>query len=98
MSVYFNYDKFPLIEIKLGGNFNDDEKFEEILKELFEIFSKKKKFNLLIDIENCGNVSFKYCFQMAEFIKKIKDENISYLDECTIKLSNVSSNFSIIIT
>ena len=78
---------FPIIKIKLAGDITT-----EYLNDFFDIwlsfYKKEQYFYLLFDICDVNNPSIKNAFQLATFIKKIKQKNPQYLKKSILILNN----------
>jgi len=89
MDKFYTVDdtQFPIIKIKLEGDITT-----KYLNEFFDIwlsfYEKKKNFYLFFDICNVNNPSIKNAFQLATFIKKIKQKDPQYLKKSILILNN----------
>ena len=89
MNKFYKIDdtQFPIIKIKLEGNVTT-----KYLNEFFDIwlsfYKKEKNFYLLFDICDVNNPSIKNGFQLAKFIKKIKQKKPQYLKKSILILNN----------
>jgi hypothetical protein len=88
MSVNFNLNNFPVINIELSGNFTSDNIVNEFFNNWLSLYELKKDFEIILDTKNIENVSLKYGFYIASIIKKIKKnkEKYKFLYKTTIYL------------
>ena len=70
----FDVKKWPDVHIKLTGVPQNLEEFEDFLEGFDLLYGKKRKFNLIIDSSDIGNVSMYYISRQA-FHMHINEEN-----------------------
>jgi hypothetical protein len=80
----YNTLSFPIVEVKLRGNIQNDEDFKKFLEDWLKIYEKKKDFVFLFDTTDVGFVNIKYAFKMASFVKELKKRDIQYLKHSII--------------
>jgi len=80
----YNTLSFPIVEVKLRDNIQNDEDFKKFLEDWLKIYEKKKDFVFLFDTTDVGFVNIKYAFKMASFVKELKKRDIQYLKHSII--------------
>ncbi len=86
----FDTTNFPVVNVKFKRNINNDQEFDQFIKEWLELYERKEDFVFNFDTTEVGYVSIRYCYKMATFIKNLKkDYPIQYLKESTIQVSNI---------
>ena len=86
----FQYDtsNFPLVKVKLIGNLNDDNQFNQFLNDWLKLYEDQNDFTFLFDTLEVGNPPIKYCIKMANFIKNLRKREYQYLQESIILINN----------
>jgi hypothetical protein len=89
MFTNIDYDKFPLVNVKLSKNIENDNDLDKFFETWLKLYKLKKKFTFLFDTTDCGSINIRYCYAMAEFIKKLKKtEKEHYLEYSIIILKS----------
>lgn len=88
--MFFNFDltNFPLVQIDLSGNINNDKDFKLFTQKWLNLYNKNENFYLIFNTKNLLGANIKYVFYMAIFIKKIKSLKKTYLQSSKILLYN----------
>lgn len=89
MFAEFNYDKFPLVYVKLN-NIDSEEDFDKFLNDWLNLYIQKKDFTFIFDTTNVNKAPLKYSIKMSQFIKNLKRQPRQYLQKSIIL---VNSNF-----
>ena len=84
----YNYDSFPIVNVKLFGYINNDDDFKKFMEEWLNIYNKKIDFEFVFDTKDLLGSNLKYTIYMALFIKKIKSLKYKYLKHSKILLYN----------
>ena len=86
----FQYDNsnFPLVKVKLIGDLNNNDEFDQFLNEWLRLYDNQNDFTFLFDTLEVGNPPLKYCIKMANFIKKLRKRDYQYLQESIILINN----------
>ena len=84
----FNYKYFPYIIIKFNGTIKNDNEFYNFIDNWNNINNNKCEYLMIFDTTELNLVNIKYCFLLANFIKKLKLEikknNKTYLNKSII--------------
>lgn len=84
----YNYDSFPIVNVKFFGYINNDDDFKKFMEEWLNIYNKKIDFEFVFDTKDLLGSNLKYTIYMALFIKKIKSLKYKYLKCSKILLYN----------
>jgi hypothetical protein len=84
----YNYDSFPVVNVKLFGYINNNDDFKKFMEEWLNIYNKKIDFEFVFDTKDLLGSDLKYTIYMAFFIKKIKSLKYKYLKYSKILLYN----------
>jgi hypothetical protein len=84
----FNLKKWPIVEVTLNGIPSDYQEFEYYLQAFDLLYGKKKKFNLLIDATNVGNVSFVYVARQAMHMHQNEDKTKKYVSKIALIINS----------
>jgi hypothetical protein len=87
MFAEFNYDNFPIVNVRLN-NVLDEADFNDFLEKWLKLYLDEKDFVLVFDTLNVSYVPIKYSIRMAEFIKKLKEQPYHYLQKSIIHVNN----------
>ena len=87
MFAEFNYDNFPIVNVRLN-NVSDDSDFDDFLEKWLKLYLDEKDFVLVFDTSNVSHVPIKYSIRMADFIKKLKEQPYHYLQKSIIHVNN----------
>lgn len=74
MFAEYNYDSFPIINVKLN-NVQDDDDFDNFLQEWLNLYIKQEDFIFIFDTTNVSQVPIKYSIRMTDFIRNLKNDN-----------------------
>ena len=86
-SVY-NYDNFPIVDVKFNGKLEEDNQYYNFIRQWTILYQRKQKFKFIFDTTNCGYVNIKYAFMMPNFIQKLKKLPVQYLEKSVIIYNN----------
>lgn len=89
MFAEYNYDSFPIINVKLN-NVQDDEDFDNFLQEWLNLYIKQEDFTFIFDTTNVSQVPIKYSIRMADFIRNLKNDNSYHYLQKSIIIVNSS--------
>lgn len=98
MFAEFNYDNFPIINVRLNNIVNEED-FESFLKVWLNLYLQKQDFIFLFDTTNITYAPIFYSIKMCCFIKKLKsDFNYHYLKKSFMLVNNpfINSMLSLI--
>jgi hypothetical protein len=80
---------FPVVIVTFKKTIENDEEFQDFLKEWLNLYSQEKYFSFIFDTREISEIpSLKYCFQIAAFISRIKSLPVKYLEKSSIIVSN----------
>lgn len=88
MFATYNVTQFPYIFVDFCTALSNDKDFYSFTDQWIQLYNYKKPFILIFNTIPLENVSIKYCFYMAAFIKKIRNMPIQYLQESFIIVKN----------
>jgi hypothetical protein len=90
MFAEFNYDEFPIVNVKFKKiNTNDD--YKAFINKWLLLYQNKKNFSFVFDTTEMGLVNPKYAIKIASFIKDLKKLPIQYLQQSLIIINNKST-------
>ena len=90
MFAEFNYDEFPIVNVKFKKiNTNDD--YKAFINKWLLLYQNKKNFSFVFDTTEMGLVNPKYAIKIASFIKDLKKLPIQYLQRSLIIINNKST-------
>lgn len=84
----FNKENFPIVKVIFNGSPESDDDFQLFLNEWLSLYYEKKEFIFYFDTINLGTPHLKYSLKMSEFIKKLKKNEIQYLQQSIILINN----------
>lgn len=88
MFAEYDIKNFPIVNVKLN-NVENDEDFDNFLREWLKLYINKQNFTFVFDTTNVTNVPLKYSVRMTTFIKDLKNNNeIHYLQKSIILVNN----------
>lgn len=88
MFAQFNYDNFPFVIVKFNKKIKDQSQFNYFLQEWFFLNNLKKSYSLIFDTTKVEYINPKYALKMAQFIKKLKENDITFIKETILILNN----------
>lgn len=88
MFATYDLTQFPYIFVDFEENLSNDSDFYSFTDQWIQLYNYKKPFILIFNTIPLENVSIKYCFYMAAFIKKIRNMPIQYLQKSFIIVKN----------
>ena len=88
MFATFDKSSFPIVKVIFDEGPNSDEEFNEFTNEWLELYNQKRYFTFLFDTVNMKNPAYKYTIKMSQFIKRLKREQIQYLEKSIILINN----------
>ena len=88
MFAEYNYESFPIVNVKLN-HVNDDDDFDNFLQKWLDLYIQQRDFIFIFDTTNVSYVPFKYSIRMSEFIRRLKkDYSYHYLQKNIIIVNN----------
>ena len=89
MFTEFNFDKFPLVYIKLNKNIENDEDLDYFFNTWLKLYENKKNFSFIFNTLECGLIKIRYAYAVANFIKLLKKNNkVHYLENSILILNS----------
>jgi len=83
----FDVSKWPNVHIKLTGVPENLEEFEDYLEGFDLLYGKKKKFNLIIDSSDIGNVSMYYIARQAFHMHSNEEKTKEYVGKVALVIT-----------
>ena len=80
----FNVSNWPVVHVKLTGVPEDLEEFEDYLTGFELLYGKKRRFNLIIDSTDIGNVSMYYIARQAFHMHSNEEKTNEYVDKVAL--------------
>lgn len=90
MFATYDLTNFPYIFVDFENTLSNDIDFYSFTDQWIKLYDYKKPFILIFNTIPVENVSMKYCFYMAAFIKKIRIVPLQYLQKSYIIVKNKS--------
>lgn len=87
MFATFDKSSFPIVKVVFEEGPNSDEEFDNFTNEWLELYNQKINFTFLFDTINMRNPAYKYTIKMSQFIKRLKREEIQYLEKSIILIN-----------
>ena len=84
----YNYSAYPIVEVNMKGNIENDEEFDSFLNEWSELYRKQRDFVFIFDTRDVGWVSPRYALKMANFITELKKLDRQYLKRSSIVVNS----------
>ena len=72
MFVEFDESEFPIVRVIFHGRIKSPVDFENLTFMWEKYYERKKPFYFMFDTRDMGIIGLKYCFRMANFIKRLK--------------------------
>lgn len=88
MFATYDLSHFPYIFVDFENTLSNDTDFYSFTDQWIQLYDYKKPFILIFNTIPVENVSMKYCFYMAAFIKKIRNMPAQYLQKSYIIVEN----------
>lgn len=88
MFATYDLSLFPYIFVDFENTLSNDTDFYSFTDQWIQLYDYKKPFILIFNTIPVENVSMKYCFYMAAFIKKIRNMPAQYLQKSYIIVEN----------
>ena len=90
MFAEFNYEQFPIVNVKFNKIINNDD-YNLFINKWLLLYQNKKNFTFIFDTTEMGLVNTKYAIKIASFIKDLKKLPIQYLQRSLIIINNKST-------
>ena len=90
MFAKFNYDEFPIVNVKFKKINNNDD-YKAFINKWLLLYQNKKNYSFVFDTTEMGLVNPKYAIKIASFIKDLKKLPIQYLQQSLIIINNKST-------
>ena len=84
----FDERDFPIVKVKISGDLDSDNEFQEFLNKWTSYYDNKKDYIFVFDTREVTFPPFKYCIQMAQFIKELRKKEYQYLQESIIIINS----------
>jgi hypothetical protein len=85
----FNFDKFPLVYVKLNKNVENDKDLDHFFNTWLKLYENKKHFSFIFNTLDCGLIKIKYAYAVANFIKLLKKNNkVHYLEKSILIINS----------
>lgn len=79
----------PNIIITFKNTIENDKEFSDFLNYWLNLYTKKQDFSLIFDTREINQVpNIKYCFQMALFIHRLKQQKHTYLQKSAMIIND----------
>ena len=79
MFARYDYSNFPEVRVFFTGSINTEEDFTLFTDQWIKLYKDKQNFTFLFDMKDITMVNPRYCYKMALFINKLKQESTQYL-------------------
>lgn len=83
----FDVSKWPDVYIKLSGVPENLEEFEDFLEGFDLLYGKKRRFNLIIDSSDIGNVSMYYIARQAFHMHRNEEKTREYVGKVALVIT-----------
>lgn len=93
MFAEFDESDYPIVRVTFNGKIRDFYDFENFIFKWEEYYQRRKPFYFLFDTRKMRVTGFKYCYRMARFIKRIKQQDTQYLQRSIILVKNRWTKF-----
>jgi hypothetical protein len=80
----FDVSKWPVVHVKLTGVPEDLEEFEDYLSGFDLLYGKKRRFNMIIDSTDIGDVSMYYIARQSFHMHSNEDKTKEYVDKVAL--------------
>ena len=88
MFATFDRTYFPIVKVTFNGSPQSDDDFEQFLNQWLQLYEEKEEFMFYFDTINVSNPEIKYGLKMSQFIKKLKKQELQYLQKSFIIINN----------
>ena len=91
MFAYYDYSLYnsrSIVKVTFDKRIHNDIEFSYFLYNWLKLYEKQKYYTFIFDTSKMGFIPLKYCFEMANFIKKLKKRPIQYLTQSIIIVKN----------
>tara|TARA_B100000035_G_C20949956_1_gene531523 strand:- start:236 stop:676 length:441 start_codon:yes stop_codon:yes gene_type:complete len=80
-------NNFPIIIVKLIGNLEPEEDFDNFLNYWLQLYEQERDFTFYFDTTEVTTPPLKYCIKMSKFIKELRQNEIQYLQKSIILIN-----------
>ena len=80
-------NNFPIITVKLMGNLEQEEDFDNFLNYWLQLYEQGRDFTFYFDTTEVTTPPLKYCIKMSKFIKELRKKEIQYLQKSIILIN-----------
>ena len=80
-------NNFPIIIVKLIGNPEPEEDFDNFLNYWLQLYEQERDFTFYFDTTEVTTPPLKYCIKMSKFIKELRQNEIQYLQKSIILIN-----------
>lgn len=87
MFAQYDYNEFPIVNVYFSSTVENVQDFNNFTDEWYNLYRRGDPFKFIFHTEGVKNVPIKYSFMMSKFIKKLKKEEIQYLQMSIIFVS-----------
>ena len=84
MFVNYDYSNFPEVKVTFTDIIKDESDFILFTQQWEKLYDDKKKFTFIFDVGDMGFVNPYWCYRIADFIGKMKEKPVHYLERSTI--------------
>lgn len=81
-------NNFPIITVKLMGNLEPEEDFDNFLNYWLQLYEEEGEFTFYFDTTEVTTPPLKYCIKMSKFIKKLRKKEYQYLQKSIILIND----------
>lgn len=76
---YFDETNFPIVRVVFGKAIKNKKEFDEFKNNWVKLYLKKKDFYLIFDTSEIKKLPISYIYDLAKFVKKLKQLEEQYL-------------------
>lgn len=76
---YFDETNFPIVRVVFGKAIKNREEFDEFKNNWMKLYLREKDFYLIFDTSEIKKLPISYIYDLAKFIKKLKQLEKQYL-------------------
>ncbi|VVU95385.1 hypothetical protein CPAV1605_1136 [seawater metagenome] len=84
----FDNQHLSIINLSFKKKYFDDNYLKEFKEKWLEIESKAQPYHLIINTQNLGYISFRYCYELAKINNVIKNRKKIYLKKIIYIINN----------
>jgi hypothetical protein len=92
MFANYDYSNFPEVNVLFNGEPNNNYDFQLFLDQWLQLYKDKREFTFIFNMKDISYANPIYCYKLANFISKLKQRDIQYLQSTTFINMNLLMN------